>query len=124
MATSDTITALPDKGRELIDKTADKAQAGLDTAKGYVAGAGKSLSNKVDALHSSASSTVDRVRDAAQNTVDAADNATARVRSTVADATDSLVVYTRENPVKALLWAGAAGALFVTLLRALTPSRD
>jgi ElaB/YqjD/DUF883 family membrane-anchored ribosome-binding protein len=123
MATSDTLTALPDKGRDLVDKTADKAQAGLDTAKGYVTGAGESIANKVDALHSSASSTVDRVRDAAQNTIDAADNATARVRGTVADATDSLVDYTRENPFTALLLAGAAGAVLVTLLRALTPSR-
>jgi ElaB/YqjD/DUF883 family membrane-anchored ribosome-binding protein len=117
-------TTLPDKGRDLVDKTANKAQAGLDTAKGMVDGAGHTVAAKVDALHSGASATIDRARAAAHGAVDAADNATAQVRNSVADATDSLVVYTRENPLKALLWAGAAGALFVTLLRALTPSRE
>jgi ElaB/YqjD/DUF883 family membrane-anchored ribosome-binding protein len=41
-----------------------------------------------------------------------------------AQASDSVISYTQENPVKALLIAAASGALLLTLINAITPSRD
>jgi hypothetical protein len=47
-----------------------------------------------------------------------------RARDTAAQASDSILEYTRTNPVKALMFAAASGALLLTLIKALTPSRD
>ena len=56
--------------------------------------------------------------------VDAVNEAAQQARRKASDASDSIISYTQENPVKALLIAAASGALLLTLINALTPSRD
>ncbi len=59
-----------------------------------------------------------------KQSVDAVSDAALRVRKTASQASDSVISYTQENPVKALLIAAASGALLLTLINAITPSRD
>jgi hypothetical protein len=56
--------------------------------------------------------------------IDSAKAAAQRVRDGAAQASDSLVTYTKENPAKAILIAAASGALLLTLFNALSRSRD
>jgi ElaB/YqjD/DUF883 family membrane-anchored ribosome-binding protein len=52
-------------------------------------------------------------------TVDSLSAAGKKVRSTVSDVGDSVVTYTKDNPVKAIVISAAAGALIATLVHAL-----
>ncbi len=49
-------------------------------------------------------------------------SATQKARAFAVDTQDSIVTYTRGQPVKALLMAATAGAILITLIRALSPS--
>jgi ElaB/YqjD/DUF883 family membrane-anchored ribosome-binding protein len=70
----------------------------------------------------------DRAADQAQTFIGRGiDNARAtaqQVRNSATQASESLVSYTRENPLKAILIAAASGAILATLLKALSRSRD
>ena len=46
------------------------------------------------------------------------------VSDAASQASDTIIGYAKENPVKALLIAAASGALVVSLIKMLTPSRD
>jgi len=54
----------------------------------------------------------------------AMNDAAQQALETAADATDSLIAYTKKNPAKALLIAAASGALLLTLVKVLSPSRS
>ena len=54
--------------------------------------------------------------------IDAVSDATRKAQDLASDTQDSIVTYTRQKPVKALLIAAAAGAVLVTLVRAISPS--
>jgi ElaB/YqjD/DUF883 family membrane-anchored ribosome-binding protein len=95
-----------DKGQVMADKAADRIQGGIRDAKNTVSSTASNLSDRVESFRS------------------AVGGATQRVQDTLADTQDSIVTYTKENPVKALMVAAAAGAVLVGLIRALTPSRD
>jgi hypothetical protein len=47
-----------------------------------------------------------------------------QARDVASNASDSIVAYTKNNPVKALAIAVASGALLYAAIKALTPSRD
>lgn len=59
-----------------------------------------------------------------QQSLDAVSDAAQQARKTASQASDSIISYTQENPVKALLIAAASGALLLTIINAITPSRD
>ena len=119
---------LQKNGQALADKAADKVQGGLRDAKHAAKEAGAAVSNKVDELQRDAGPTVaravDRVRSVGRQSMDAVSDAAQRTRDAASYASDSIVVYTRENPVKALLIAAASGALLLSLMNIIKSRRD
>ena len=92
--------------------TSQGAEMAAEKAKGGIDQTVSSLSDKVDSVRKQAQPVLDKVSEVAS-----------QVRDQAAQASESLMTYTQENPVKALLFAAAAGAVLMTLSRALTPSR-
>jgi ElaB/YqjD/DUF883 family membrane-anchored ribosome-binding protein len=94
------------QGQTLANKAADKA----DDLRGDAMPAVKKATNQA--------------RTIGQQGIDAVSDAISQARDAASDASDSIVAYTKKNPVKALAIAAAAGALLYAVTRALTPSRD
>jgi ElaB/YqjD/DUF883 family membrane-anchored ribosome-binding protein len=119
-------TDFSSRGQAMADKAADKVQSGIREAKQGVNSAAASASNKVESLRSGTGPALDKAADRAQGLlgqgIDAVSDATRRARDFASDTQDSVVTYTREKPVTALLIAAAAGAVLITLIRALSPS--
>ncbi len=65
-----------------------------------------------------------QVKDYAKRQVDTVHSATNAVRDSASEMADSVISYTKEKPFQALLFAAAAGALVVAVLRAVMPSRN
>jgi ElaB/YqjD/DUF883 family membrane-anchored ribosome-binding protein len=124
----DTNNTFGKQGQAVADKAADKVQAGIREAQQTARAASATLSNKVDELRSDTGPMIGEAAGQAQNMLkqglNAVGDATQAVRDTASDATDSVISYTKENPVKALLIAAVAGALLVTIVNALSPSRE
>ena len=99
-------TNLSQQGQDLVNKAADKAKGGINKA-------ASALSDTVESARQQSEPIIDQVGTAANH-----------IRDGAAEAADSLVTYTKGNPMKALMIAAAAGALLLTVIKALTPSRD
>lgn len=112
------------KGQAFSDMAADKIQSGVYDAKHAANLAASSASNNAESLRSGAGSTLDNAADQTQNMMDAISDATQKARDFAADTQDSIVAYTREQPLKALLIAAAAGAAFMTMIRAFSSSNN
>jgi ElaB/YqjD/DUF883 family membrane-anchored ribosome-binding protein len=110
------------------DKAADKVQGGIRDAQQAAKEAGSTLSNKVEELRSDVGSaltkTVDRVQTMGKQGIDAVTDAAQRTRDVAANTADSISRYTKKNPMKALMIAAASGALLLSLIKVLRPSRD
>jgi ElaB/YqjD/DUF883 family membrane-anchored ribosome-binding protein len=108
-------------GQAIADNAADKAQAGIHDTQHAAQEAGTSLSAKIDELRSDAAPVLKKVTGRAQSmgtqSMDALSDAASQ-------ASDTIITYARENPVKALMIAAASGALLLTLVKILNPSRD
>ena len=115
---------LGNKAQALTDKAADKLQSGIRDAKQGATSAALSASNKLESLRVGAGQAIDKASDQAQGMLDTVSDAARKARDFASDTQDSVVAYTREQPVKALLIAAAAGAALVTIIRALSPSND
>jgi ElaB/YqjD/DUF883 family membrane-anchored ribosome-binding protein len=115
-------------GQELADKTADKLQSGIRSAKDAANRAGDKLSEGVENVRSSSGQFIGKAADQAQTAASRAmgslNAATQTVRATASDVGDSVVSYTRDNPVTTILISAAVGALIATVVNALLPSRD
>jgi ElaB/YqjD/DUF883 family membrane-anchored ribosome-binding protein len=103
---NDTTHDLAKHGEDSINKAAGQAQRGIEQTASRL------------------SSNVESARQSAKPLLDQASDAAAQLRSTATQASDSIISYTQDNPVKALLFAAAGGALLLTLIKALTPARD
>ena len=118
---------LANKGQAFADKAADKLQSGIRDAKQSVSSAASSASNKVEAMRSGVGPAIDNASDNAQGLLrqgrDAVSDATRKAQDFASDAQDSIVTYTRQKPVKALLIAAATGAALITLMRAFSSSK-
>ena len=79
--------------------------------------AGARLADKADGVVSDAKG---RVKDGIKVVKDAVQQG----RDTVAQSSESVITYTRENPVKALMIAAVSGAFIWSLAKALASSRD
>lgn len=108
-----------------VDKAADQLQGGIKSAQQAANTAGSAISSKVDGLRSSAVPAIQKAagqaEDLAKQGMDAGANAVQQARDYASQASDSIVEFTKENPVKALLIAVAGGALLATLVKVLTP---
>lgn len=112
------------KGQAYADKAADKAQGGIEDAKAGVNSAASTAAKKVESMRSGAGQVLDKAADRAQGALDSVSGAADSAKQMAADAQDSVVSYTRAQPVKALLMAAGVGAVLVTLIRAFSPSRE
>lgn len=119
---------LAKQGQDIADRAADKIQSGIRSAKEIGTLAVDRLSDKVESARSSTGPVLGKVADQAESvwgsTVDSLSATGIRVRSTVSELGESVVTYTKDNPVKAILISAAAGALIAAVVRALRPSRD
>ena len=112
----------------LADKAADKAQSGIRGAQDTVKGVGNALSSKIEDVRSEAGTAINRGSKRAQSMgkqgIDAITDMAGQVGDMASNASDSIVAYTKKNPVMALGIAAAAGALLYAAIKSLTPSRD
>ena len=99
-------TNLSQQAHDLANKVADKAKGGIDRAAG-------TLSDSVESARRQSKPVIDQVG-----------AAVSKGRDSAAEASDSIISYTKGNPVKALVFAAAAGALILTMIKAMTPPRD
>jgi ElaB/YqjD/DUF883 family membrane-anchored ribosome-binding protein len=89
---------------------------------------GQTMADKVDEVRGDAAPALKRAVSRAQSmgrqSIDAIGDVATQARDAASNATDSIVAYTRKNPVTALAIAAASGALLYAAVKALTPSRD
>jgi ElaB/YqjD/DUF883 family membrane-anchored ribosome-binding protein len=119
---------LPKNGQTIADRAAGKVQDGIRDAQQTAKDAGNAVSNKVEDLRSQAGPTlakaVGRAQSIGRQGMDAVSDAAQRARNFSANASDLIIDYTKENPVKALLIAAATGAAILGLIKVLKDSRD
>ncbi|MEO8306750.1 MAG: hypothetical protein ABI616_01750 [Pseudomonadota bacterium] len=111
-----------------VDKVAGKLHNGIrDTYQGAKS-AESELVDKADAmgnkLADKADSVVSDARGRVKDGIKTVRDAVQQGRDTVAQSSETVLAYTRENPVKALMIAAVSGAFIWTLARALASSRD
>jgi ElaB/YqjD/DUF883 family membrane-anchored ribosome-binding protein len=115
-------------GQTLTDKAADKVQSGVRVAQDTARDAGNVLSSKLDDVRSEAGTVVKsgarRIQSMGQQGLDEITDAVGQARDVVSDASDSVIAFTKKNPVTALAIAAASGALLYAAIRASIPSRD
>jgi ElaB/YqjD/DUF883 family membrane-anchored ribosome-binding protein len=102
----DSINNLTKQGQALADKavgTADELHTGTAPLLKKATGQAQALGKQG----------IDAVSDMAQ-----------QVRDTAADASESIIAYTKKQPATALAIAAASGALVFALVKMLTQSRD
>jgi ElaB/YqjD/DUF883 family membrane-anchored ribosome-binding protein len=102
-------------GQTLADKAADKVQGGIRDAQHAAKEAGNTLSHKVDDV---------QAQSMGRQGVDAISDMASQARDVASNTSDSILAYTKKNPVKALAIAAASGAVLYAVIKALTPSRD
>jgi ElaB/YqjD/DUF883 family membrane-anchored ribosome-binding protein len=106
---------------------ADKAQS-IRGAHDTVKDVGTTLSSKLEDVCSEAGTAVNRGSKRAQSMskqgLDKITDMAGQAGDMASDATESIVAYTKKNPVMALGMAAAAGALLYAAIKALSPSRD
>jgi hypothetical protein len=114
--------------KALADKAANKAQAGIRGAQESVKVGGNALSSKVGDIHDNAVPALveaaGRAQSTAQQSFDVISDVADQARDMAASATDSIVSYTKKNPVKALAIAAASGAALYAAIKAFRSYRD
>ena len=84
--------------------------------------------DKMEELRSEAAPLIKKAADQAQSMgkqgMAIVSDMAGQARDVAADASDSIVRYTKKNPVKALAIAAASGALLYAVIKAMTPRRD
>jgi ElaB/YqjD/DUF883 family membrane-anchored ribosome-binding protein len=112
----------------LADKANDKVQAGIRAAQHSVKETGDSLAGKVTEVHDKAVPVIrnasSRAQSAMQQGFDSVHDIAGQAREMAASTADSIVGYTKRNPVQALAIAAASGALLYVAIKALRSYRD
>jgi ElaB/YqjD/DUF883 family membrane-anchored ribosome-binding protein len=112
----------------LADKASDKIQAGIRSAQQSAKDAGDSLASKVSEVHDKAVPVIRNAGSRAQSTLqqgfDTVSDIAGQARDMAATTADSIVSYTKRNPVQALAIAAASGALLYVAIKALRSYRD
>jgi ElaB/YqjD/DUF883 family membrane-anchored ribosome-binding protein len=109
------------QGQALVDSATDKVGSAITDA-------GAALSRKGDEIRNDATTGFRQASARAQamgkQSIDAVTEFAGRARDTASSASQSVIDYTRENPVKALAIAAVSGALLVTVAKAIRTARD
>ncbi len=119
---------LGQQGKDLADAAASKVQGGVQSAQQATSKAIDRAADKVDEAKSNVSPMLDKVSDQAQKLMqqgrEAFNDTSQRVREKAIQASDLAVGYTKDEPVKAMLMAAAAGAALMGLITLMARSRD
>jgi ElaB/YqjD/DUF883 family membrane-anchored ribosome-binding protein len=107
---STTSDDLVKQGQDFVDKAADRLHNGISSARQTATKIGERAADQTQTILGRG--------------IHGAKAAAQQVRESTAQASESLVTYTKENPIKAILIAAASGALLLTLFNALSRSRD
>jgi ElaB/YqjD/DUF883 family membrane-anchored ribosome-binding protein len=101
--------------QDLADKAAEKVQSGIRTAKDSANQVADRLSDTVEGARSGVGKAADQAQSVANQTLDSLGSATKKVQATVADVGQSVISYTQDNPVKAILISATVGILIGAL---------
>jgi ElaB/YqjD/DUF883 family membrane-anchored ribosome-binding protein len=105
--------------QDLADKAAEKVQSGIRTAKDSANQVADKLSNTVEDARSGVAPMIgkaaDRAQSVANQTIDSLGSVTKKVQATVGDVGQSVISYTQDNPVKAILISATVGILIGAL---------
>jgi|ERR1700733_4034872 ElaB/YqjD/DUF883 family membrane-anchored ribosome-binding protein len=105
--------------QDLADKAAEKVQSGIRTAKDSANQMADRLSDTVEGARSGVPPMIGKAADQTQavanRTLDSLGSATKKVQATVADVGESVISYTQDNPVKAILISATVGILIGAL---------
>jgi len=124
MDTSINTGRLAKTAQNFADTAAGTIQGGLGEAKRTVSGAADQLSDRVAEIRDDSKPLINKVAGLAQSLSENIGEGIGNMRDAAGSASDSVLSYTRENPLKAMLIAMAAGALLITTVRAIARSRD
>jgi ElaB/YqjD/DUF883 family membrane-anchored ribosome-binding protein len=125
---SSATTSFAKTSQALADKAADKIQSGISVGQDSVKDAGSILSSKVEDVRSGAGTAVRkgsrRVQSAGEQGLNAISEMVSQARDVASNTSDSIVAYTKKNPMKSLAIAAASGALLYAAFKAVSASRD
>jgi hypothetical protein len=124
MNTSTKTGGLAKSAQNLADTAAGTIESGLGEAKRAVTGAADQVSDRVAEIRSDSKPLINKVAGLARSISADIGDGIGNMRDVASSASDSVVSYTKENPVKAMVIAMAAGALMITAIRAIARSRD
>ena len=123
-----TIKSIGQQGQDVARKASGAAQNGIQSAHKAADQALVKMSSKVDEVRDQAAPVMDKVSDQAQKLLqqgrEVFNDTSKKVRDRVTEASDMAVGYTKDEPVKAMLIAAAAGALLMALVPLMARSRD
>ena len=118
---------LPEPSNNLVDQAAASVDRGIQATQQVANGALDSLSDSVQDLRAEAASalngTNDRISALARRSLDAVRDGSQQLRDSVQRGSDNTVGYVRDEPVKAMLIAAAAGAALMALIGLAARSR-
>jgi ElaB/YqjD/DUF883 family membrane-anchored ribosome-binding protein len=128
--TMDTTGNFPNAGGSptATDKAADSLKDGIRSAQQGFGQVASSAVGKVDQLRDEATPALEKARAKAQELgqkgADALSDASKQLRDRALEASDAAAAYAKDEPMKALLIAAAAGALLMGLLSMMVRSND
>lgn len=119
---------LGQQSQDLANMAASKVQSGIQSTQQVATKTLDKASDKVDQLKSEAAPMLDKVSDQAQKLLqqgrEVLNDTTQTIRDKAAQATNLAVDYTKDEPIKAMLIAAAAGAFLMGLVSMMARSRD
>ena len=125
---NDTTKPLGTQAQNVTDRAADKAVTGVRSVQQAATSAIDKASDNVDQLKDDAAPILDKVTDQAQKLVqqgrEAFNDASQKARERFTQASDAAVGYTKDEPIKAMLIAAAAGAILMGLITLMARSDD
>ena len=123
-----TPTSSTDMASDLADRAANKADHALQSTRQMGSDAAQAVQNGIDGLRESVPSAIARARAQAEDLthrgIERARQASASVREQATRVSDQTVGYIKDEPVKAMLVAAAAGAVAALLIGWLGRSRS
>lgn len=119
---------LGQQAHDVTDAAADRVQSGIRSTDHAANKMLDKAGDKVDELKSDAAPLLDKVNDQAQKLIqqgrEVYNDTAKKVRDRAVDVSDVAVGYTKDEPIKAMLIAAAAGALLMGLMSMMARSRD
>lgn len=128
MDTSNTSKPLSQQDKDLADTAASRMQSGIQSTQRMADKVLDKAADKVDEVKSNVAPMLDKASDQAQKLMqqgrEVLNDTSQMVREKATQASDLAVGYTKDEPVKAMLMAAAAGALLMGLVTIMARSRD